>query len=122
MLYDGIAVLMLQYFAAFVPVLVAGGALTSGNALFTAYLVLVAYGYFWLCWRRGRTLGMQAWKLEIRTVEGERLSGADCALRFLAAAAAALPLGLGYLAALTNAERIAWHDRVSGTRLRRSDS
>ena len=119
MLYDAIAVVMLQYFAAFIPVLAAGDALAPGNALFTAYLTLVSFAYFWLCWRRGRTLGMQAWKLEIRTVEGKPLNSSDCALRFLAAIAAALPLGLGYLAALGNRERIAWHDRLSGTRLLR---
>ena len=117
LLYDLIAVLTVLYFAAFVPVLVAGSALNAGNPLFTLYLLIVMFGYFWVSWVRGRTLGMQAWKLSIQTSAGGRPQLRHCALRFAAAALSAALFGLGYLAALFDAEHRTWHDRASSTRL-----
>jgi uncharacterized RDD family membrane protein YckC len=118
LLYDAIAVLTLLYFAAFIPVLASGGALAPGNPLFLLYLALVAYGYFGACWTRGRTLGMQAWKLRIvATDTGLPPTWRRALLRFVAAMGAAAPCGLGYLAALWDPAGRAWHDRWSRTQL-----
>lgn len=114
-MYDAIALFTVLYFAAFVPVIAAGGALAPGNPLFTLYLLGVAFAYFWLSWRRGATLGMQAWKLSITDAAGNHPGAATCARRFAAAGLSLAPAGLGYLTALARADRRTWHDRLSAT-------
>lgn len=118
LVYDAIAVTAVVYFAAFVPVLASGGeALAPGNPLFALYLLMVIFAYFAISWRRGRTLGMQAWKLEIVDLQGSRPNGRAVALRFFSAGIALALGGLGYLVALLDRERRTWPDRWSGTRL-----
>lgn len=119
LLYDSLAVLTVVYFAAFIPVVASGGeAIPPGNELFTAYLVLVLFGYFGICWTRGRTLGMLAWKMLIVTDPGGRRPGWGTALLRFAAAAVSLGLcGLGYLAAYADRDRRTLHDRLSRTRI-----
>jgi uncharacterized RDD family membrane protein YckC len=117
LLYDTIAVATVLYAVAFIPVLTVGAALNDGPSWFRLYLAAVTFGYFWVSWRRGRTLGMQAWKIEIVTGNAERPSLAACVLRFCAASVSAAALGLGYLAALVDPGGRTWHDRISGTQL-----
>lgn len=120
LVYDTVAAVAVLYFAAFVPVLAAGGVLQAGNPLFTMYLLVVLFAYFWAGWRRGRTLGMQAWKFEIRTRDGGRPDARTCVVRMLGAGVSLGLLGAGYFAALLDPERRSWHDRWSGTQLVRS--
>ena len=117
LLYDAIAATTVLYFAAFIPVLSAGTVLTNGNPVFSLYLLGVLFCYFWVSWTRGRTLGMQAWKIEIQTLTGELPGWRHCLSRFVFAALSAGLFGLGYVAALLDVERRTWHDRASGTRL-----
>lgn len=118
LLYDAIAVFTLVYFAAFIPVLLAGGTIEPGHPLLTLYVLAVMFAYFASCWRRGRTLGMQAWRLEIVAENGERRPyWGEIAARFAGAMVSQLLCGAGYLAALFDAQNRTWHDRWSRTRL-----
>lgn len=120
LVYDAIAAFTLVYFAGFIPVVAAGGeALAPGNVLFALYLIAVWFGYFGLCWTRGRTLGMQAWKLELVStrVGARRVTWGQALVRFAGAALALAPAGAGYLAACFDAHGRTWHDRLSHTRL-----
>ena len=116
LLYDAIAVFTLVYFATFIPVVLAGGIIEPGHPLLTIYMLAVIFAYFGICWRRGRTLGMQAWGLEIVAGNGERRPHwSEIGVRF--AGAMVSLCGVGYLAALFDAQNRAWHDRWSHTRL-----
>jgi uncharacterized RDD family membrane protein YckC len=118
LVYDAIAVTTVVYFAAFVPVFAFGDAMHGGHhPLFRLYLLAVIFLYFGLSWTRGRTLGMQAWKIEIVDAAGARPGWRAVCVRFLAAAVSLAAGGLGYLVALTDRERRTWPDRWSGTRL-----
>jgi uncharacterized RDD family membrane protein YckC len=119
LLYDIVAVFTVLYFASFVPVLAAGGdAIAGGNPLFIIYLAVVAFGYFGVSWTRGRTLGMQAWKLEIESCpDRRRLTWTQAFIRFAAASLSIAMLGIGYFAALIDIENRTWHDRLSKSRL-----
>lgn len=118
LIYDTIAVLMVLYFAAFIPVVLTGEALKPGNYLFFMYLVSVCFAYFHICWSRGRTLGMQAWKIEIRRADGLPVDFRSSLTRFAGAWVSFVALGAGYWAALFNPARHCWHDRWSATELR----
>lgn len=142
LLYDGLGILTLAYFASFIPVVMEGRIIEPGNPFMRLYLALIMFGYFGLCWTRGRTLGMQVWKLVMVAGAGDRRpTWREAVLRFIGAGLSFL-LGLaayqalkrtgmphaefglllafaGYVPALFDAEHLAWHDRWSGTRLLR---
>lgn len=95
-----------------------GEAITPDSALYPAYLVYLAaviagfYVGFWT--HGGQTLGMKAWRLQVRTVNGAPLDARRALLRLLASVLSWLPLGLGFLWMPFDHNR-AWHDRLSGT-------
>jgi len=70
---------------------------------------------FWT--RSGRTLGMQSWGLQLETMDGHRPTLTMASLRFIAAIISWAPLGLGFLWQLWDKDKLAWHDRISGTHL-----
>ncbi len=122
LIYDAIAAFTVTYFAAFIPVLAGGTPINAGNPLFTLYLLAVVFCYFGACWTRGRTLGMQAWKLEIvADSEARSPNWRESVLRFASALVSFLCFGLGYLAALWDPQGRTWHDRWSRTLIVRAD-
>jgi len=90
------------------------GTLTHQLALlFVMYLFFVG---FWI--KPGRTLGMQAWRLQIESNNGGKPNLKQASVRFFAAFLSLIPAGLGFWWQLWDKDGLAWHDRLSGTRLR----
>ena len=81
----------------------------------SAVCVGLFYGYFWRL--KGQTLGMQAWRIRLRSLRGERISYQQVLLRCLAACLSLGCLGLGYLWCLIDRRGRRWHDYLSGTEL-----
>jgi uncharacterized RDD family membrane protein YckC len=77
-----------------------------------AYLFFVG---FWV--RKGRTLGMQSWGLQLQDANDAIPSLAACSIRFVAAIVSLGVFGLGFLWQLVDKDKLTWHDRISGTRL-----
>lgn len=89
-----------------------------GGPLFQAGLVLVLIGFYVLFWiKRGATLGMQTWRMELITLDGSRPSFKVCVLRAFLAIASFFCLGLGYFWSLYDAEKRTAHDILTGTRV-----
>jgi uncharacterized RDD family membrane protein YckC len=61
---------------------------------------------------------MQSWGLRIEAANGEPPTLAVASLRFVAALLSWLPAGLGFIWSLFDVQKLTWHDRLSGTRLR----
>lgn len=88
------------------------------HGLIWAVLWGLLAGYYVLCWtRRGQTLGMKSWRLQIRDKNGHYPGAGQAWLRCLLAPVAALPLGLGYIWSWFDKRHGAWHDRWTGTRV-----
>ena len=124
--YDGLLLFAALYLATGVALLATGPeAIAPGgplNELYLAYLVLVSYLYFgWFWTHGGQTLGMRAWKVRVRRVDGSVVTWPVAARRFAAACLSWLGLGLGFLWPIVDRERRAWHDRLSRTVLERFD-
>ena len=84
--------------------------------LFIWFLSLYGfYQFFWL--RGGQTLGMMAWRLQLRRVDGKKLGIADTSVRWLIAIVAGACCGLGYLWSIVDKEKRTWQDIVSKTRI-----
>ncbi|WP_260291381.1 RDD family protein [Sedimenticola hydrogenitrophicus] len=125
MLYDALLVFGLLLLASMVvtlPVGIVGGEAASqalsANLLFQLWLALVPPAFFLLFWLKGgQTLGMRSWRLRVVRNDGSPLRFSDAVKRLLGALLSWLPLGLGYLWVLVDRDGLAWHDRLSGTRL-----
>lgn len=86
--------------------------------LYRAGLAGMIAAYFILNWTHsGQTLGMRAWRLYAVDPDGKRLRLRAAALRFACAALAWAPAALGVLWLYLDPQRLALHDRVSGTRI-----
>lgn len=121
-LYDGLALIAVLMVAAAVWVAVARSAAPPADWLFRIYLLAVSALFFVLFWARGETLGMRAWKLRLEGQDGRPPDWRRALLRFFCALLSWAALGLGFLWVLVDRDRLAWHDRLSATRLVRRDS
>jgi uncharacterized RDD family membrane protein YckC len=74
---------------------------------------LLFFGWFWT--HGGQTLGMRAWRLQLRRSDGQPLGWINAVARFGFAWLAWLPLAAGVLWSGIARDRRAWHDRWSGT-------
>lgn len=87
-----------------------------GTWWYQAYLVLLAFAYYGYSWRRGgATIGMKAWRLQVRSVAGGALSWRTVAVRFAVSLLALAALGAGLFAALFDGRRRMWHDVAADT-------
>ncbi len=76
--------------------------------------------YATLSWRRGgQTLGMRPWRLQVTTPDGTPPTRRQLWLRFSVGTVSLLLGGLGLWWTLIDRQRLSWHDRASGTRVRR---
>jgi uncharacterized RDD family membrane protein YckC len=120
MLYDGLLILALLFMSTLPFIAAQGGEPVepSENVLYQSVLAIIIYGFFVGFWTRsGRTLGMQSWRLQLETMDGERASLGAATIRFFAALLSWAPAGLGFLWSLWDKDRLAWHDRISKTHL-----
>jgi len=117
--YDLVLVIALWVMATLLLIVVRGGEpVPTGNLLYQAMLLLLAAGFFAGFWAwGGQTLGMRAWRMQVRGQDGEALTPGRALLRLAALLPSMLPLGLGLLWVLFDREGLALHDRLSGTRV-----
>lgn len=121
MLYDGLLVVALLFVAtALLLPLNRGEAITPDSILYLpllAVLIAVIGAFFVGFWTHGnQTLGMRAWRLRLRTLDGAPVSYGRAGLRLLGASLSLLPAGLGYWWMLIDRGHT-WHDRLSGTEI-----
>lgn len=119
-LYDALLVTALLFLATIPFVAARGGEPVEigDNLLYRAVLAFVVYAFFVGFWSRsGRTLGMQSWGLQLQTADDKVPGFGEASIRFFAALLSWAPAGLGFLWQLWDKDKLAWHDRISGTRL-----
>ncbi len=81
-------------------------------------LAVTAFAFFAFFWTRGgMTLGMQAWRLRVQTLDGGSINALQALQRFLVAGISLAAFGLGYLWILVDGEKRSWPDIASGTRV-----
>ncbi|MET0071845.1 MAG: RDD family protein [Candidatus Thiodiazotropha sp.] len=117
--YDGLLLLALLFVATAVITLPLGspdgGLLLIFQFFIFEIIPLLFFTGFWT-WG-GQTLGMRAWRLKLVRFDGGDASWGDAFKRHLAALLSLLVFGLGFIWILVDADRLAWHDRLSRTRL-----
>lgn len=87
-----------------------------GGPVFSIALFLCVFSFFAYCWtRQGQTLGMKAWRLQIKNDDGSMMSMGQCLIRTLVALPALLG-GIGLIWCLFDNEKMSLQDRVSRSR------
>jgi uncharacterized RDD family membrane protein YckC len=115
MIYDGLLMLAVWMFT-LLPLVMISNAAVSGPFV-RALLFLELYGFFaWFWMRRGQTLGMLAWRLQIHNA-GRPFTLGQATRRFLGGLAGFGCLGLGYLWILIDPARRSWSDIVSASQV-----
>ncbi|HEU4709115.1 MAG TPA: RDD family protein [Methylophilaceae bacterium] len=116
--YEALLLLALFFVATFLFILLFGQATTAPHRYYLQlYLWVIAGIYFSWCWSRGRTLPMQAWRIQLRSADGGPVSLSQACMRYLWASAGLLLSGAGFLWALLDRDHLFLHDRLAGTRL-----
>lgn len=121
-LYDGLLALAIVFLGTLpLVILNAGEAIPAHTWWYRLYLVFLVGGYFVFFWVRGaETLGMKSWRIVLVSTDGGPVSLRQATARAAAAALSWLPFGAGFLWSLADRDGLAWHDRLSGTKLVRS--
>jgi uncharacterized RDD family membrane protein YckC len=90
--------------------------IAPGTLWYQLMLVLVAFAYYGVSWRRGgQTIGMKAWRLRALPEAGGAMTWSQVALRFVIAVVAIATFGAGLFAAFFDVRRRMWHDVAAGT-------
>lgn len=99
-----------------------GRAIEPGTAWFSVGLLASALAFFaWFWTHGGQTLGMAAWRIELRSATGGPVSLKQAVIRFVAAWLSLIAVGLGFVAAAFDTQKRTWHDRLAGTIVVRRD-
>ncbi len=116
MFYDSLLLLSVLFGGTALALLVTGGALDYRHLLFRIYLLGLCFlFYIWFWTHGGQTLGMRTWRLRLQRLDGGPVTLRQATLRFWYAIPCWALLGLGYLWMLVDRDRLAVHDRLSGT-------
>ena len=95
-----------------------GEFINPGNLLFQLSLLTTAAVFFIGFWvYGGQTLGMRAWRLRVVQHSGEAIDWKNGLVRFAAGILSIIPAGLGLFWVAIDPQHLAWHDRLSKTRV-----
>ncbi len=120
MFYDGLLLLALLIMLSYPYVWLTGGAKAGllVKTLYQLYLLAICFFYYTGFWvRGGQTLGMRTWRLKLVRNDGGPITWSIASKRFAFAWLSLLCLGLGFLWVMYDRNKLAWHDRLSGTKL-----
>ena len=119
MVYDGLLLFAVLFAATLVLLPFTGGeTVAPNNLLYKLYVLAVSFAYFgWFWTHGGQTLGMRTWGVRLIGEPQTAITWRRCLTRFAAALLSWIPCGLGFLWAAFDRDKLAWHDRLSRTRL-----
>lgn len=114
--YDLLLMIALWFVAVVALLPFTGGhAVDGGNIWFRLYLFVVPYLFFsWFWTRGGQTLGMRAWRLQLRNVDGDTVTRLQALLRYVSAWVSWLSV-IGIAWCLVDARKRCWQDMFSRT-------
>ncbi|BBB22884.1 RDD domain containing protein [Abyssogena phaseoliformis symbiont OG214] len=88
----------------------------NGDAFFYVITIPMTYLYFTWSWVKGRqTLGMKAWKFQIKQINGNNITHKQAFIRLISATFSFAVFGLGFLCQLLDKDNRAMHDKISNT-------
>lgn len=120
MFYDSLLLLALLMMLSYPYVWLTGGDKPDliVRTLYQLYLLVICFFYYAGFWvRGGQTLGLRTWRMKLVSNDSGSITWAMALKRFVYALLSLICLGLGFLWVLHDRDKLAWHDRWSGTKL-----
>ena len=124
LLYETLAVCAIVIVGLVIPHTLLGaaiGAVSSERTLVVHLFILLLAYFVWQWLHGGQTLAMKTWGIRLVNSDGHPLRPAQALLRYALCWPGTLLFGAGFLWALLDSEGRYLHDRLSGTRLTRSN-
>ena len=121
-IYDSLLIAAIVLVLSLLLVFINGGYPDSGSFLsFIQFFILavtgpIFYSYFWIV-NKGQTTGMQAWKIQLVTVDETELNIKKTMLRCLISTISFACFGMGYLWILYDKENLSWSDILTKTKV-----
>lgn len=116
--YDGLLLFALLMLAVALAFALKHGAVDARDPFFRLYLLMVAALFFCGFWvAGGETLGMRSWHIRVERRDGRPLGWWQALWRFVLAVPSVGLGGIGLLWILVDPQRLALHDRLSGSRV-----
>jgi len=116
MIYDGLLLIAIWMMTLFPIVALTNQAATGASVQSLLFFELIAFFvFFW--YFRGQTLGMLAWRLQLRSCTGHALTPLQLVIRVFASMASLLCFGIGYFWILFDREQRSWSDIISQTQI-----
>jgi uncharacterized RDD family membrane protein YckC len=125
LIYDSLVIVGIVLFLTLVLVLFNGSYAESGSfASFLQFFILIFsgpifYSYFWL--NKGQTIGMQAWKIRLISINETKLNAKQTFIRCLISVISFLFFGIGYFWILYDKNNLSWSDIVTKTKIVKID-
>ena len=122
LVYDSLLIGAIVLVLSLLLVFINGGYPDSGSFLsFIQFFILVFagpifYSYFWIA-NKGQTTGMQAWKIQLVTVDETELNIKKTMLRCLISTISFACFGMGYLWILYDKDNLSWSDILTKTKV-----
>ena len=122
LVYDSLLIGAIVLVLSLLLVFVNGGYPESGSFVsFIQFFILVFagpifYSYFWLA-NKGQTTGMQAWKIQLVTIDETELNIKKTLLRCLISTISFACFGMGYLWILYDKDNLSWSDILTKTKV-----
>lgn len=118
LVYDGFLIIAIWMISSILLIsLVTEGEALQGLA-FQLFLYLELGGFYIYFWcKRGQTLGMQVWRIQLITEQGQSVSLKTACIRYFFATLSVCSLGLGFLWSLVNPDKLMLHDLATNTRV-----
>ena len=126
--YDALVVVALFFIGTALSLTISHDAITPDHPMaelvFRLYLLAIGFAFFGGFWvRNGQTLGMLAWRVKVvQAGNGGKITWTQALIRYLVSYLSWAAAGLGFWWSLWDADKMTWHDRLSGTRLIRAPS
>ena len=122
LVYDSLLIGAIVLVLSLLLVFVNGGYPESGSFVsFIQFFILIFagpifYSYFWIA-NKGQTTGMQAWKIQLVTIDETELNIKKTLLRCLISTISFACFGMGYLWILYDKDNLSWSDILTKTKV-----
>jgi len=120
MLYDALLLIAVLMMLSYPYVWLTAGSTPNIliKSIYQLYLLSITFIFYAGLWvRGGQTLGLRTWRLKLVQKNHTQITWAIALKRFAYAWVSLLCLGLGFFWVLYDRDKLAWHDRWSGTHL-----
>ena len=126
LVYDSLVIAGILLSFTLLLVILNGGYAVPGSFVSIVQLIVCVcvgplfYSYFWLV-NNGQTIGMQAWKIRLVSLNSSKLNAKQTYLRCLVSTLSFVCFGIGYFWILFNKNNLSWSDFATNTRIVKVD-